>query len=166
MQKGQWCAVRLDRETSSETPGKSQRPSLGGSSRPIPFNTATINNINTSVSATGGPRLPTSPTIQGLGMSLTLPTLPTFSASPTSANFSFLPAPPNLGPTASPTSPAKVPSVFTNSTPLLHVTDKISGETFLVDTGAEVSHKLCYCPLVNIQHLVIERSGKFKMSGL
>ena len=29
--------------------------------------------------------------------------------------------------------------MFTRATPLLHVTDKISGETFLVDTGAEVS---------------------------
>ena len=77
-------------KTSSETPGKSQRPSLGGSSLHIPVNTAKINNVSISVSATCR---------QG----------------------------------------QEVPPMFTRATPLLHVTDKISGETFLVDTGAEVS---------------------------
>ena len=75
----------------------------------------------------------------------TLPTLPTLLAlaalltSPTSTNLSLLPAPANLGPAVLLTSPAKVLSVSQHSSPLLHVKDKLSGDTFLVDTGSEVS---------------------------
>ena len=125
--------MRLDRKACYEAPGKRKRPSLGGSSRPVQTNTATINNISASASATCGPMLPTSPTLPTLLASAALPT------SQTTTNLSLLPAPANLGPAASPTSPAKVLSVSQHSSPLLHVKDKVSGDTFLVDTGSEVS---------------------------
>ena len=49
--------MRLDGQTCSETSGKRQRPSLGGSSRPISNTTATIINVNASVSAPSSCRL-------------------------------------------------------------------------------------------------------------
>ena len=51
MEQGQ--TLRLDRKACGEAPGKRQRPSLGGSSRPVQTNTTTINGIFSVLTAIG-----------------------------------------------------------------------------------------------------------------